>query len=334
MNIQSVVFQGLSFINVSKPTDFEMKHLRNTYYFNPLDLDDYVHKTQIPKIENHKRYDLLVLRFPLFTENVPQNSHQYGVVHIPTFHIYVKRRRILSSYVNFFIAKDYVVVLHDGTLPQIEHIFSLCQKTLHNRTEYMSKGAVFLTYKIIDALVDNCFPPINELTSTIDKIDKELENRQSQKTLEDISTTRRNLVVFHTMIKPILPLFASLEEGKHKDLNGTMQPFWGNILDHLQKIVDRIEDNQELIGGIAESSEFLLRSKTNQIMATLTVMFTLTIPATVIGTFYGMNILLPGGTTDGSWNFFGPYTTLIIIIILSAIPILLMLLYFRYKKWY
>lgn len=334
MNIQSVVFQGLSFVNVSKPTDFEMKHLKNNYYFNPLDLEDYVHRTQIPKIENHKRYDLLVLRFPLFTENVPQNSHQYGVVHLPTFHMYAKKRRLLSSYVNFFIAKDYVVVLHDGTLPQINRIFSLCQKTLHNRTEYMSKGSVFLTYKIIDALVDDCFPPINELTSTIDKIDKELENKQSQKTLEETSTTRRNLVVFHTMIKPILPLFASLEEGKHKDLNGTMQPFWGNILDHLQKIMDRIEDNQELIEGIAESSEFLLRSKTNQIMATLTVMFTLTIPATVIGTFYGMNILLPGGIQDGSWDFLGSYTTLIIVIILSAIPILLMLLYFRYKKWY
>lgn len=334
MNVQTVSFQDLSFINVSKPTDFEMKYLKKNYYFNPLDLEDYVHRTQIPKIENHKRYDLFVLRFPLFTENVPQNSHQYGVVHLPTLHIYVKRRRIISSYVNFFVAKDYVVVLHDGTLPQIEHIFSLCQKTLHSRTGYMSKGSVFLTYKIIDALVDDCFPVINELTSTIDKVDKELENRQSQKTLEEISTTRRNLVVFHTMIKPILPLFAQLEEGKHKDLNGTMQPFWGNILDHLQKIVDRIEDNQELIGGIAESSEFLLRSKTNQIMATLTVMFTLTIPATVIGTFYGMNILLPGGITEESWNFLGPYTTLIIVIVLSTIPIMLMLLYFRYKKWY
>lgn len=333
MNVQSVVFQGLSFINVTKPTDFEMKYLKNTYYFNPLNLDDYMHRTQIPKIENHKKYDLIVLRFPIFSENVPQNSHQYGM-HLPAFNAYVKKRRLMSSYVNFFISKEYIIVLHGGELPEIDRIFSLCQKTLHNRTEYMSQGSVFLAYKIIDALVDNCFPPINELTSKIEEIDKELENKQSQKTLEDISATRRNLVVFHTMIKPILPLFSQLEGGEHKTLNGEMQPFWGNIQDHLQKILDRVEDNQELIEGIAESSEFLLRSKTNQIMATLTIMFTLTIPATVIGTFYGMNIILPGGIEDGSWNFWGQYTSLIIIVILSALPIMLMLLYFRYKKWY
>lgn len=333
MNVQSVVFQGLSFINVSHPTDFEIKYLKNTYYFNPLNLEDYMHRTQIPKIENHKKYDLVVLRFPLFSENVPQSTHQYGM-RLPAFYSPTKKRRLVSSYVNLYISKEYIIVVHGGDLPQIDHIFSQCQKTLHNRTEYMSQGSAFLAYKIMDALVDDCFPVINELTSTIEKIDKELENKQAQKTLEEISTTRRNLVVFHTMIKPILPLFASLKEGKHKELNGEMQTFWGNIQDHLQKILDRVEDNQELIEGISESSEFLLRSKTNQIMATLTIMFTLTIPATVIGTFYGMNIVLPGGITEGSWNFFGPYTTLIIIIALSIVPLLLMLLYFRYKKWY
>lgn len=334
MNVQTVNFQGLSFLSVAKPTDFEIKFLKNTYYFNSLNLEDYMHKAQIPKIETHKKYSLFVLRFPFFSENILETAHQYGVhlPHLPIFS-HVKNRRLTSSYVNFFVSKEYVVALHDG-LPQIDRLFSLCQKTLHSRTEYMSKGAIFLVYKIIDALVDNCFPVINELTATIDRIDKNLEHKHSQKILEDISATRRDLVVFHTMIKPILPLFNELQEGKYKDLNGTMQPFWGNILDHLRKIMDRVEDNQELIEGISESSEFLLRSKTNQIMATLTIMFTLTIPATVLGTFYGMNILLPGGTTDGSWNFFGPYTTFIIIIILSAIPILLMLLYFRYKKWY
>lgn len=333
MNVQTVSFQNLSFVNVSKPTDFEMKYLKNTYYFNPLNLEDYVHKTQIPKIENHKKYDLIVLRFPLFSENPPSDSHQYGV-HLPTFHTTVKKRRLISSYVNFFVSKEYIIVLHAGELPQIDHIFSLCQKTLHSRTEYMSQGSVFLTYKIIDALVDDCFPVINELTATIDRVDKELEEKQSQKTLEEVSTTRRNLVVFHTMIKPIVPLFNQLKEGMHKDLNGAMQQFWGNILDHLQKILDRVEDNQELLNGISESSEFLLRSKTNQIMATLTIVFTLTIPATVFGTYYGMNIVLPGGINENkTWYFWGHYTTFYIILILSIIPLLLMLLYFKHKKW-
>lgn len=292
MNIQTVSFQNLSFINVAKPTDFEIKYLKNTYYFNPLNLDDYIHRAQIPKIENHRKYDLIILRLPFFSENGPQNSHLYGM-HLPAFHVSNKKRRLTSSYVNFYISKEYIVVLHDQTLPQINHIFSLCQKTLHNRNEFMGKGSVFLAYKIIDALVDDCFPAINELTSTIDRIDKELENKQSQKTLEDISATRRNLVVFHTMIKPILPLFNQLKEGQHKELNGTMQPFWGNVLDHLQKIWDRVEDNQELIEGISESNESLLSSRANQIIKVLTIFSAVILPLNLLASIYGMNIKLP-----------------------------------------
>lgn len=324
MNVQTVSFEGLSFINVSSPTDFEMKYLQNTYYFNPLNLDDYMHRTQMPKIENHRKYNLIVLRFPFFSENGPQNSHLYGV-HLPTLHVSSKKRRLTSSYVNFYVSKEYIAVLHDGTLPQINHIFSLCQKTLHNRNEFMGKGSVFLTYKIIDALVDDCFTVINELTSTIDRIDKELEDKQSQKTLEDISATRRNLVVFHTMIRPILPLFKELGQGQHKELNGHMQPFWSNVLDHLQKIMDRVEDNQELIEGISESNESLLSEKTNKIIKVLTIFSAIILPLNLLASIYGMNLKLP--FADDPLMFW----KLIFVMIFTTI---LMLIAFMFKKWF
>lgn len=325
MNIQTVSSHDLSFINVEKPTDFEIKYLKNTYYFNPLNLDDYMHRTQIPKIENHKKYDLVVLRFPLFSESVSENSQQYGI-HLPGAHNPNKRCRLVSGYVNFFISKEYVIVLHEGDLPQINHIFSLCQKTLHNRTEYMSQGSAFLVYKIIDALVDDCFPALNEITATIDRVDKELENKQSRKTLEDISMTRRNLVVFHTMIRPIIPLFRELKDGKHVELNGSMQPFWRNVLDHLQKILDRVEDNRELIEGISESNESFIMTQTNLIIKVLTAVTVIIMPLQLLGGFYGMNI-------EGLPFTKGPWTMEIHFAMILAIVIPLVVI-FKIKKWF
>ena len=323
MNVQTVNFKGLFFVNVAKPTDFEIKFLKNTYNFNPLNLEDYLSKTQIPKIENYGKYDLIVLRFPFFSEDIPQNPHQYGIP-LPAISTPSKKRRLTSSYVNFFVSKNDVVVLHDGILPQIDKIFTLCQKSLHNRTEYMSQGSAFLAYKIIDALVDDCFPAINEITSTIDRIDKELEGKQSQKTLEEISTTRRNLVVFHTMIKPVLPLFKELEEGKHKELNGSMQPFWSNILDHLEKIWDRVEDNRELIEGISISNESLLASRNNEIVKFLTVITSIAFPFVIVNNLYSMNVTLPFAKNPNIvWFLFG-------VVFVSA---LIIVTYFRHRKW-
>ena len=76
----------------------------------------------------------------------------------------------------------------------------------------------------------------------------------------------------------------------------------------------------------------LSTEKTNKVLAILTIIFALAIPATVIGTFYGMNINLPGGLEDEVMSW-GPYTTLIVIILASAVPASLMFWYFRKVGW-
>lgn len=347
MNIQTVGFKDISFINVTNPSEIELKYLKNNFDVSPLHLDDYINKTQVPKIEMHKEYALVVLDFPYFNLNgtqsiskttekttksplenllaIPQNTLSAVPLSqiIPTSTD--KTKRIFSSQVDFFIGKNYLIVVHDGSLQQIDDIFIACQKTLHNREKFISNGPVFLAYTIIDSLVDTCFPVINEISSTIDRIDRQLEKRQSSKIIEEISTTRRNIVVFHTMIKPILPLFRELEEGKYKQLNSYMQPYWSNVLDHLQKIWDRLEDNRELIEGIAESNESLLSFKNNEIVKFLTIITSIAFPFVIINNLYSMNVVgLPYAQHPMIvWFLFG-------VIFLSGICILI---YFRIRGW-
>jgi magnesium transporter len=77
----------------------------------------------------------------------------------------------------------------------------------------------------------------------------------------------------------------------------------------------------------------LSTEKSNKILAVLTIIFTLSIPATIVGSFYGMNVKLPGGIETGDWFAMGPYTTLIVLIIVSIVPALAMIWYFRRLNW-
>lgn len=340
MNIQTVVHKGLTFLNVTSPGELELKYLIKDFEFDSLHLDDYVNHTQSPKIEVFKNYSLIVLDIPLFNVSTPAERNgrtriesllnlpqvPFQTVPLPQFSSPERRRRILASQVDFFIGSNYVVVLHDGMLPAIDDIFSLCQKTLANRNKYMSQGSVFLAYRIIDALIDGCFPVVSELYAAIDRVDNEIDAGRTETTLESISLTRRNIVVFHTMIKPILPLFHQLEEGKFKELNGSMKPFWSNILDHLQKIWDRLEDSRELIEGISESHESFLTQKTNEIVKVLTIFSAIVLPLNLFASMYGMNIRgLPFANHELS--FWGISLFMLFIAIV-------MLLTFRIKRWF
>jgi len=362
MEIKKIKHNNFEFVNIANPDDQALKNLKERYNFNALDLEDFTNKTQVVKIENYENYDLLVLDFPVFT-----NTRSYLKKHpidrpkfksvmpiklvkstisnlltIPANSLtssfappaYPKKKRIFYSQVYFFIGKDHLVILHDNELEIINDIYKLCHDNNQAREDLMGRGPAFLAYRLIDALVDMCFPKLNEISGIIDRIDRELEVKNSQDILEDISVTRRNLVYFQTMIKPAVPIFKALEEGKYSELNGDLKQYWGNIYDHVQKLWDRLEDSSILIEGITASHESLIYIKSNEVIKVLTLMFTFTIPATVMGTFYGMNILLPGGLEAGDWTFLGPYTTFYIIVFISISSILTMIAYFKFKKWF
>jgi magnesium transporter len=100
------------------------------------------------------------------------------------------------------------------------------------------------------------------------------------------------------------------------------------------KVWDTLESAQERVEIFKDADFVLSTEKTNKILAVLTVIFTLTIPATMIGTLMGMNVNLPGGVETGPWLFFGTYTTLIIVLIASLAPVVFMMWLFRRWRWW
>jgi magnesium transporter len=109
--------------------------------------------------------------------------------------------------------------------------------------------------------------------------------------------------------------------------------YFKDVQDHIEKIFEALEEARETVEIYKDTDFMLSQEKTNKILAVLTIVFTLSIPATVIGTFYGMNVNLPGGTQTGEWEDLGPYTTLIFVLAISSATALFMVLYFRRLGW-
>jgi magnesium transporter len=108
--------------------------------------------------------------------------------------------------------------------------------------------------------------------------------------------------------------------------------FFDDVIDHIDKVIETLEESRETMEIYKDTDFVLSTEKTNKVLAVLTIIFTLAIPATVIGTFYGMNIHLPGGA-DTDLMVLGPYTSFIIIILASAVPVVLMFTYFKKLGW-
>ena len=85
---------------------------------------------------------------------------------------------------------------------------------------------------------------------------------------------------------------------------------------------------------IFKDTDFMLSTeKSNKILAILTILFTLSIPVTVVAAIYGMNVNLPGGIVTGPPTFLGEYTSLILLVVVAIVPAIIMMWYFKRQGW-
>ena len=310
-SINKIIWKNLTWINIERPTRKEMDDLAQSYPFHPLDLDDCLSKVQLPKIDEYESYLFIILHFPVF-------DHLTRVTR--------------PSQAAIFLGKDFVVTVHSGDLKPLTSLPNNCQQDTKTCETYMGKDSGYLMYRIVDALVDYCFPMVNKTLANLDEIeDKVFDDKVSAS--HDVAMLRRDIASQRRIIGPIRGVVGDLERRAQRFTQEDLKVYFGDISDHLARLWSNLDECQESI-DIYKDTDFLLsQERTNRILSLLTIVFTISIPATVIGAFYGMNVQVPGGIETGAWTTWGAYTTFIIILLVSLIPAVIMFWLFRRLRW-
>lgn len=131
--------------------------------------------------------------------------------------------------------------------------------------------------------------------------------------MREVTLLRRKIADLRRIVFPMRRVLAELAREVNRFSNTDLTKYFSDIQDHVEKLWETLEACKETIEIYKDTHFMLSTEKSNKILAILTI------PYTVIGTIYGMNINLPGGIETGAWAFLGPYTTLIILLIVATI---------------
>ena len=207
--------------------------------------------------------------------------------------------------------------------------------------------SIYLFYKILDALVDDLLYILNHVTERLEDIEDDVFDDKIVIT-QRISLLRRDIVTLSRIAIPLKQIIMELmtkdiqklldEKDIHRQQEGSSNSvndlvlFFSDLKDHIGKVIEALDSSNKTIAIYQDTNFMLSNDKTNRALTVLTIMFTLTIPITVISAIYGMNVKIPGGN-EVPWKLFGPYTTFILLLMGSAIASLVMLWFFYYFGW-
>lgn len=320
--------EGTSFkwINIENPTQETLNSLITDYNFHPLDIEDCLSKTQLPKIDEYQDYLFVILHLPKYLKD-----KKYSV----------------PTQVSIFFSEDYFVSIHSADLKPINNFFKTCKELVDcqdsptaNITRLNPKSRAFITadmstafllYRFIYNLLDNLLRMMGKIITNIEEIEEKVFDEKID-AVREITQLRHDIANLRRIVFPLKRVIHELENKVRRFTSDDMSAYFGDLSDTVDKVWAILEDCKDTI-EIYKDTDFIISSdRTNKILALLTIVFTYSIPATVLGTFYGMNIPMPGAGDD-PFLFLGKYTTFILILTASAIPVILMYWIFKKLRW-
>ena len=300
----STTWRQLTWTDISYPTWNEANALGQKYNFHPLSLEDSVSRSQLSKLDDHGNYLLLILHFPK---------------------IITADQTLKSTWFCAFIGNDYIITLHDE-FKYLTDLFEKCRTDEGVKKEYFTDSPGYLLYRILDNLMDYCFPILNGILSRMESIEDRVFDESGEDT-KSIAVLRRDIITLRRIIWPSRSVVAELKPKikpfTYKDLG----VYFDNLLDQVNRIWDTLEESKDVIEVFKDSDFVLVTNRINRIVQTLTLLSSIVLPFLVVSSLYGMNVDLPGGIQMGSFESFGILLAIMFMISGS------MLYFFHRRKW-
>jgi magnesium transporter len=310
--LRSERYDNTTWVDVENPDDEAFAKLQQLYRLDPVHLNESTQKVQHTQVEREENYLFFVLHFPVL-------EAQDG--------------KILIKQVGIFLGRDFVVTIRSGDCLPLTKTFELCQQHTDKKEANFKQGSSYLLYVLVSKLLDDISDMTENVVSELDDIeDLVFDNNTSD--AQRIGRARQKIVRLSRVIGPKRIILKDLAEQIDSFSGKSLSKYYSNNTKTSNRLWEVIEEAKETVEIYKDADFTTSTEQTNKILAVLTLVFTFTIPISVMGTIYGMNVPLPGGVTASAWTFLGRFTTFEVLLALSVASAFAMYVYFKRKKWF
>ena len=160
-----------------------------------------------------------------------------------------------------------------------------------------SQSVDYLTYLLLDAMVDSYFPTLEAIGDQLDDYDSRLGENDLSQNFQQLHDTRHQLLSLRRAIRPHRDMVNELVRDDCQFISLETRVFLRDCHDHVIQLLDMVESYSELAADLRAFQMSLVGQRMNEIMKVLTVISTLFMPLSFLVGLYGMNF-----NTASPWN--------------------------------
>jgi magnesium transporter len=189
--------------------------------------------------------------------------------------------------VSFILGKHYLLTVQEE--PQRDCFGPVRDRIRKNKGIIRKQKADYLTYTLLDAIIDGFFPVLENYGERIEELEDEVVTNPTRQTLQKIYQIRRELLALRRSIWPQREAINILIRDSSDLISPDVRIYLRDCYDHTVQVIDMVETYRELASGLMDVYLSSVGNKMNEIMKFLTIVSVIFIPLTFIAGVYGMN---------------------------------------------
>jgi magnesium transporter len=297
-------------VDLENPSQAEWKEvLEKIFHFHPLSIEDCVQPSPSPKVEEYSP-----------KEDDRFTPYLFMVIHAVDYNR--KDGCFGTSELDFFLGKNFLVTYHDKPLRSVTTV----EERAINGTLGVARAPDRVAHSILDTLVDNYKPALDELGLEIAELEEQALEKPSKETLGKILRIKKEVLHLRQIIGPQCEVLSRFARGEFKQVRPKLVPYFRDVYDSLLHIGELAHGYTDSLTGILQVYLNMSSNQTGEVVKLLTLITVITTPLMMIGTWYGMNFKdMP------ELDYAHAYPIAAGVMVLST---LLTYLYFKKKKWF
>lgn len=283
-------------IGLLEPSRELLLRVQQQFRLHDLAIEDAEHPHQRPKIEQYGDALFIVAR----TAQLVQSRVDFGETHI-------------------FCGKGYIVSVRHG----VSTSYAAVRQHWESCPTALAKGEDFILYAILDFIVDNYMPVLEQIEEEVDAIeDGVLAGPMSAKDIERLYMLRRDLLRLRNAAGPLVEVCRRLTSADLPQLRPAMHPLFRDVSDHIRTVLEKVDTLREVLAFAFEASVLVGQSQETAIAKKLASWAAILAVPTALAGIYGMNF---ADMPELQFRYGYPTVLVSIVAICS-------LLYWRFRK--
>jgi magnesium transporter len=255
---------AVRWINVDGLHPYIVNKFREAMHFHTLAAEDVLHVPQRPRVEPYDNHLFLVTRM-----------------------LRLLQGKLICEQVSFFFWCDTLLTFQEKIKGDV---WGHVRERVSTKASKVRQGDTgFLLYSLLDALVDELFPIVEEYGDVLEDIEEKVIDAPGPEVVRRLHGIRHDMVMLRRVIWPTRLMLNDLQTREDSPLKPAVRMFLRDVHEHALQLIDIVETYRDMAGGMMELYLSSVSFRMNEIMKVLTIMATLFIPITFLAGVYGMN---------------------------------------------